>query len=43
MRNRDIAGELDMNEGTVKVYLYRIYKKLGLGSRTELAIRLRDR
>jgi two-component system nitrate/nitrite response regulator NarP len=43
MRNRDIAAELDMNEGTVKVYLYRIYKKLGLGSRTELAIRLRER
>ena len=43
LRNRDIAAELDMNEGTVKVYLYRIYKKLGLGSRTELAIRLRDR
>jgi DNA-binding NarL/FixJ family response regulator len=43
LRNRDIAGELDMNEGTVKVYLYRIYKKLGLNSRTELAIRLRDR
>ena len=43
LRNRDIAAELDMNEGTVKVYLYRIYKKLGLGSRTELAIHLRDR
>lgn len=43
MRNRDIAAELGMNEGTVKVYLYRIYKKLGLGSRTELAIHLRDR
>lgn len=42
LRNRDIAAELGMNEGTVKVYLYRIYKKLGLGSRTELAIRLRD-
>lgn len=42
LRNRDIAAELDMNEGTVKVYLYRIYKKLGLGSRTELAIRLRE-
>ncbi len=42
MRNRDIAAELDMNEGTVKVYLYRIYKKLGLGSRTELAIRIRE-
>lgn len=42
MRNRDIAAELAMNEGTVKVYLYRIYKKLGLGSRTELALRMRD-
>jgi len=42
MRNRDIAVDLGMNEGTVKVYLYRIYKKLGLGSRTELAIRMRD-
>ena len=43
LRNRDIAAELGMNEGTVKVYLYRIYKKLGLGSRTELAILLRDK
>jgi two-component system nitrate/nitrite response regulator NarP len=43
LRNRDIASELDMNEGTVKVYLYRIYKKLGIGSRTELAIRMRDK
>lgn len=38
MRNREIAARLDMNEGTVKVYLHRIYKKLGIGSRTELAI-----
>lgn len=43
MRNRELAAQLDMNEGTVKVYLYRIYKKLGLGSRTELAIRMRDK
>jgi two-component system nitrate/nitrite response regulator NarP len=41
VRNRDIAGELDMNESTVKVYLHRIYKKLGIGSRTELAIHVR--
>ncbi|HEX2763282.1 MAG TPA: response regulator transcription factor [Allosphingosinicella sp.] len=41
LRNRDIAGRLAMNEGTVKVYLHRIYKKLGVASRTELAIRAR--
>ncbi len=41
LRNRDIAVALGMNEGTVKVYLHRIYRKLGIGSRTELAIRAR--
>lgn len=41
MRNREIAGRLGMNEGTVKVYLHRIYRKLGIGSRTELAIHRR--
>ena len=38
LRNRDIACELGMAEGTVKVYLHRIYDKLGVSSRTELAI-----
>ncbi len=38
MRNREIAAQLSMNEGTVKVYLHRIYRKLGIGNRTELAI-----
>jgi two-component system nitrate/nitrite response regulator NarL len=37
MRNREIAERLGMNEGPVKVYLHRIYRKLGIGSRTELA------
>jgi two-component system nitrate/nitrite response regulator NarP len=31
-----------MTEGTVKVYLHRIYEKLGVGSRTELALLARD-
>lgn len=39
MRNRDIAGELGITEGTVKVYLHAIFEKLGVSSRTELAIR----
>ena len=42
LRNRDIASEFGMAEGTVKVYLHRIYEKLGVGSRTELAILAKD-
>lgn len=37
-RNRDIADEIGTTEGSVKVYLHRIYEKLGIGSRTELAV-----
>jgi two-component system nitrate/nitrite response regulator NarP len=43
LRNRHIADELNINEGTVKAYLHRIYRKLGVGSRTELAILTRDK
>jgi two-component system nitrate/nitrite response regulator NarP len=42
MRNRDVASELGITEGTVKVYLHRIYEKLGVTNRTELAIYARD-
>jgi two-component system nitrate/nitrite response regulator NarL len=38
-RNRDIAAELGITEGTVKVYLHAIFAKLGVANRTELAIR----
>jgi two-component system nitrate/nitrite response regulator NarP len=41
LRNRDIAERLDMNEGTVKVYLHRVYRKLAVATRTELALRVR--
>ncbi|MFL6858720.1 MAG: response regulator [Allosphingosinicella sp.] len=41
LRNRDIAERLETNEGNVKVYLHRIYKKLGVGSRTELLLHAR--
>lgn len=37
-RNRDIAEEIGTTEGSIKVYLHRIYEKLGVGSRTELAV-----
>lgn len=33
--NRQIAAELHLSEGTVKVYLSRIYGKLGVSSRTQ--------
>jgi two-component system nitrate/nitrite response regulator NarP len=42
LRNKEVAAELRMTEGTVKVYLHRIYEKLGVGSRTELALLVRD-
>lgn len=39
MRNREIASRLGVTEGTIKVYLHTIFEKLGVSSRTELAIR----
>lgn len=37
-RNRDIAAELGITEGTVKVYLHALYQKLAIENRTELAV-----
>ena len=39
LRNREIAAELGVTEGTVKVYLHAVFEKLGIKNRTELAIR----
>lgn len=39
MRNRDIAAQLGITEGTVKVYLHSVFEKTGVANRTELAIR----
>lgn len=42
LRNRDIAAQLGVTEGTVKVYLHAIFDKLGVENRTELAMRAAD-
>lgn len=40
LRNHDIAERLGLTEGTVKVYLHNLYAKVGVSSRTELALRI---
>jgi two-component system nitrate/nitrite response regulator NarL len=42
LRNKEIAARASISEGTVKMHLHNIYEKLGVGSRTELAIHVRD-
>jgi DNA-binding NarL/FixJ family response regulator len=38
MKNREIANHLGLAEHTVSNYLYRIFDKLGVGSRLELVL-----
>jgi len=35
--NKTIARELDVSEGTVKLHLHRVYRKLGVKGRFALA------
>ena len=37
LSNKEIAMCLDLSEGTVKIYLHNIYKKLPVSNRTALA------
>ena len=39
LTNKEIAQRLKLAEGTVKVHLHRIYRKLGVANRTTLAVR----
>jgi DNA-binding NarL/FixJ family response regulator len=36
--NKSIAHRLGVQEGTVKIHLYRVYKKLSVTNRTALAL-----
>ncbi len=36
--NKEIAHQLHLREGTIKEYLNRIFRKLGISNRTELAV-----
>ncbi|MFP4432376.1 MAG: LuxR C-terminal-related transcriptional regulator [Spirochaetaceae bacterium] len=40
--NKEVAAALFISEGTVKNHLYRIMRKLGVGNRTEVALRLSE-
>jgi two-component system nitrate/nitrite response regulator NarP len=42
LRNKEIGDELGVTEGTVKVVLHRMYVKLGVANRVELALAARD-
>jgi DNA-binding NarL/FixJ family response regulator len=36
--NKEIAHELHLTEGTIKEYLNKVFRKLGVKNRTELAV-----
>jgi DNA-binding NarL/FixJ family response regulator len=38
LSNREIGGKLAIQEGTVKIHLHHIYRKLGVGSRVDLTL-----
>ncbi len=40
LRNRQIADRMGLTEGTVKVYLHNLFAKVGVSTRTELALRI---
>ena len=42
LRNKEIARELHLSEGTVKMHLHHIYQKLHLRSRTQLVLSLAE-
>jgi len=41
LQNKEIGRQLDVSEGTVKIHLHHIFKKLQVANRTALAILVR--
>jgi two-component system, NarL family, nitrate/nitrite response regulator NarL len=41
--NRNIANELDLVEGTVKIHLHHVYKKLRVANRVALVLQMHKR
>jgi DNA-binding NarL/FixJ family response regulator len=42
LRNREVATRLGISEGTAKLHLYNVYKKIGVANRVELVLRMRN-
>lgn len=40
LQNKELAYELHLSEGTVKEYLNRAFKKLGVATRSELIVKV---
>ncbi len=38
MLNKEIAFELGLGEGTIKEYMHRVYRKIGVTNRTQCAV-----
>jgi len=38
LTNRDISNQLNLSEHTVRNYLFRVFEKLGVSTRVELAL-----
>jgi hypothetical protein len=38
LKNKEIAFSLGITEGTVKVYLYKLFQKLGMNDRLDMAL-----
>jgi len=43
LRNKEVAAELGLTEGTVKVHLHKIFDKLGIQSRMDLVLLSKSR
>ena len=39
LRNKAVAGQLGVQEGTVKLHLHKIYRKLGVSNRVGLLVK----